>query len=136
MKRCLVVDDSDMIRRVARRILESLGFQIQEAENGQEALKLCAEAMPDFILVDWHMPGMGAMDLLRAFRRASDGNTAHIVYCTTENDREDISRALEAGADDYLLKPFDREALSMKFARTSRTLDRNAQEIMAGARPA
>jgi two-component system chemotaxis response regulator CheY len=133
MKRCLVVDDSDVIRRVARRILESLGFQIQEAENGQEALKLCAEAMPDFILLDWHMPGgMGAMDLLRAFRRASDGNTAHIVYCTTDNDREDISRALEAGADDYLLKPFDREALTMKFATSSRTLDR-AQEIMAGA---
>jgi two-component system chemotaxis response regulator CheY len=92
--------------------------------------------MPDFILLDWHMPGMAAMDLLRALRGASDGNTAHIVYCTTENDREDISRALEAGADDYLLKPFDREALSMKFARTSRTLDRNAQDIMAVARPA
>jgi two-component system, chemotaxis family, chemotaxis protein CheY len=117
MKRCLVVDDSDVIRRVARRILESLGFQIEEAENGQEALKRCGEAMPDSILLDWHMPGMGVMELLRALRRGPDGHKAHIVYCTTENDRHDISRALAAGADDYLIKPFERAALSAKFIR-------------------
>lgn len=116
MKWCLVVDDSDVIRKVARRILEDLGGQIQEAENGQEALKLCRHAMPDFILLDWHLPGVGAIDLLRALRRARDGNRAHIVYCTTENDREDISRAFEAGADDYLIKPFEHESLSAKFA--------------------
>jgi two-component system chemotaxis response regulator CheY len=115
MKRCLVVDDSDVIRRVARRILESLGFQIEEAENAQEALKHCGEAMPDSILLDWHMPGMGAMELLRAVRRASEGNKPYIVYCTTENDRHDISRALAAGADDFLIKPFERESLSAKF---------------------
>ena len=120
MKWCLVVDDSDVVRRVAGRILENLGCQILEAENGQEALKLCRQSMPDFILVDWHMPGMGAMDLLKALRLAPDGDRAGIVYCTTENDREDISRALEAGADDYLMKPFDRESLSAKFAVTVR----------------
>jgi two-component system, chemotaxis family, chemotaxis protein CheY len=120
MKWCLVVDDSDVVRRVAGRILENLGCQILEAENGQEALKLCRQSMPDFILLDWHMPGMGAMELLKALRREPDGDKAGIVYCTTENDREDISRALEAGADDYLMKPFDRESLSAKFAVTVR----------------
>jgi two-component system chemotaxis response regulator CheY len=131
MKRCLVVDDSDVIRKVARRILESLGIQVQEAESGQEALSLCGGTMPDYILLDWHMPGMGAMDLLRAVRRMPDGNKPYIVYCTTENDREDISRALEVGADDYLMKPFEREALSSKFALTSRPFDRHAP----GSRP-
>jgi two-component system chemotaxis response regulator CheY len=136
MKSCLVVDDSEVIRRVARRILESLGFQIQEAENGQEALKLCGQAMPAFILLDWHMPGMAAMHLLRALRRAPDGNKAYIVYCTTENDRQDISRALEAGADDFLLKPFERESLSVTLAKASRSLDRDAQGGAPGTRPA
>ena len=120
MKWCLVVDDSDVVRRIARRILEDLGYQIQEAENGAEAMKHCRHAMPDFILLDWHMPGVQAMDLLRALRRAPDGNTAYIVYCTTENDRDDISRAFQAGADDYLMKPFDRESLSAKFAAIAR----------------
>jgi two-component system chemotaxis response regulator CheY len=136
MKRCLVVDDSDVIRRVARRILESLGFQIQEAASGQEALELCGKSMPDFILLDWHMPGMGAMDLLMALRRTPDGNKAHIVYCTTENDRDDISRALDVGADDYLMKPFERESLSVKFAKTSRPFDPNTQGVRSGMLPA
>ena len=117
MKWGLVVDDSDVIRRVARRILEDLGFQIQEAANGQEALARCQQAMPDLILLDWHMPGMGAVALLRALRLTPKGSNPYILYCTTENDRDDISRALEAGADDYLLKPFERESLTVKLAK-------------------
>jgi two-component system, chemotaxis family, chemotaxis protein CheY len=120
MKWCLVVDDSDVIRKAARSILEDLGYQILEAETRQEALECCRKAMPDIVLLDWHMPETDALDLLRTLRRAPEGEKAYIVYFTTENDREDISRAFEAGANDYLMKPFDRESLSAKFAWIAR----------------
>ena len=116
MKRCLIVDDSSVIRKVARLILESQNFEIAEAEDGQEALDLCAEKTPDVILLDWHMPGMGATEFLTAIRLSHAKKRPYIVYCTTENDPDDLSRAYAAGADDYILKPFNRAALVGKFS--------------------
>ncbi len=114
MKHCLVVDDSDVIRKVAKRILEDLYFTSTEAENGQEALERCRRAMPDVILVDWHMPVMSGIDFVKALRASPQGREPVVLYCTTENDPDDIMRAVETGADDYILKPFDRESIAEK----------------------
>lgn len=117
MKRCLVVDDSSVIRKVARHILESMRYEVTEAENGREAFDACQSATPpDVVLLDWHLPVMSAMEFLSALRLAHCARRPFIVYCTTENDPSDIARAFSAGADDYLMKPFDRASLIDKFA--------------------
>jgi two-component system chemotaxis response regulator CheY len=114
MKNCLVVDDSDVIRKVARRILESMNFQCTEAENGQEGVERCKASVPDMVLLDWNMPVMSGLEFLGALRLANLDRKPFVVYCTTENDPVDISKAIAAGADDYMLKPFDREAIESK----------------------
>ncbi|MDB5597804.1 MAG: CheY protein [Hyphomicrobiales bacterium] len=115
MKQVLVVDDSSVIRKVARRILESLHFEITEAENGQIGLEACALAMPDAILLDWNMPVMDGYEFLRELRRMPGGMTPKVVFCTTENDIAHIARAIHAGADEYIMKPFDRQIVVSKF---------------------
>lgn len=114
MRHCLVVDDSSVIRKVARRILEDLGFSVDEAEDGSEALEMCRQAMPDLILLDWNMPILGGVEFLSALRAEPDGRKPKVVFCTSENDVAHIARAMRAGADDYILKPFDREIVEAK----------------------
>ena len=114
MSTCLVVDDSRMIRRVASRILKDLKFETSEAENGQDALDKCRIDMPDAILLDWNMPVMSGMDFLRALREANLERRPRIVFCTTENGMAHIRAAIDAGADEYIMKPFDRDTLESK----------------------
>lgn len=116
MRRCLIVDDSSVVRKIARAILEGMGYQVSEAENGKEALESCKSNPPDAILLDWHMPVMGAHEFLSALRVQTSGRRPYIVYLTTENDFADISRAYTAGADAVVMKPFDRASLEEKFA--------------------
>jgi two-component system chemotaxis response regulator CheY len=117
VKSCLVVDDSRVIRMVARRILEQLGFQIAEAEDGKKALEACQKKMPDAILLDWNMPVMTGIEFLRALRKTSGGATPVVVFCTTENDMSRIREAIEAGANEYIMKPFDRDILEAKLVQ-------------------
>lgn len=114
MKTCLVVDDSKVIRKVARHILETLGFEVSEAGDGREALDSCLAAVPDVILLDWNMPVMSGMDFLRALRDTALASRPKVVFCTTENGMAYIRAAIEAGADEYVMKPFDRETLESK----------------------
>ena len=114
MKTCLVVDDSRVIRKVARRILEGLGFEIAEAADGVEAMAWCRTAMPEAILLDWNMPVMDGLSFLRELRREPDGHEPVVVFCTVENDVEHIGQALDAGADEYIMKPFDGDILEDK----------------------
>jgi two-component system chemotaxis response regulator CheY len=116
VKSCLVVDDSRVIRKVARRILEDLGFETAEAGDGAEALAWCRTAMPDAVLLDWNMPVMDGIAFLRELRQEKDGRRPVVVFCTVENDIEHIGQALEAGADEYIMKPFDSEILEAKLA--------------------
>jgi two-component system chemotaxis response regulator CheY len=113
--KCLVVDDSAVIRKVARRILESMQFTIIEAEDGSKALDVCAMTMPDAILLDWNMPVMDGYEFLKVLRKAQNGDKPKVVFCTTENDVAHIARAMHAGADEYIMKPFDRDILVSKF---------------------
>lgn len=114
MKTCLVVDDSKVIRKVARHILETLNFQVSEAGDGREALDSCLQDAPDVILLDWNMPVMSGMDFLRALRESPVARRPKVVFCTTENGMAYIRAAIEAGADEYVMKPFDRETLESK----------------------
>jgi len=114
MKSFLVVDDSRVIRNVARRILEAFGFKISEAADGQQALDACKAAMPDGILLDWNMPVMDGIQFLRALRATPGGNAPVVLFCTTETDMSKIQQAIEAGANEYIMKPFDSEIVESK----------------------
>ena len=114
MKSCLIVDDSKVIRKVARHILETLDFAVDEAEDGRVALDRCGAAMPDVILLDWNMPVMSGMEFLRALRTSDVSPQPKVVFCTTENDIAHIRAAIDAGADEYVMKPFDRDTLQAK----------------------
>jgi two-component system chemotaxis response regulator CheY len=111
---CLIVDDSRIIRKVARRIIEGLGYEVDEAADGAEALAYCIGAMPDVVLVDWNMPVMDGITFLRRLRTAPGGDRPKVLFCTIETRPERIAEALAAGADDYVMKPFDGEILQSK----------------------
>jgi len=119
MKRCLIVDDSEVIRKAARHYIECLNYEVVEAESGQQALSQCKQRMPDVIVLDWRMPGMTTLEFLSALRLSGGAKRPFVLYCTTENDPADISRAFMAGADHYMLKPFDRASLESKFIETN-----------------
>jgi two-component system chemotaxis response regulator CheY len=116
MKTCLIVDDSRIIRKVARRIVEELGFVVSEAADGAEALAYCRSEMPEAVLVDWNMPVMDGISFLRHLRKEPGGDQPTVLFCTVETDPERILEALGAGADEYVMKPFDGDILESKFA--------------------
>ncbi|OHC75698.1 MAG: two-component system response regulator [Rhodospirillales bacterium RIFCSPLOWO2_12_FULL_58_28] len=117
MKTCLIVDDSKVIRMVARKILQELKFETVEAADGKAALDSCKSKMPEAVLLDWNMPIMSGIEFLREMRALPGGNTPVVVFCTTENDIEHIQEAIEAGANEYIMKPFDSEIIQAKFAQ-------------------
>ena len=115
MKTCLVVDDSSVVRKIGRRILEEMGFEITEAEDGAKALDACKRAMPDAVLLDWNMPVMDGYEFLGHLRRMPGGDEPKVVFCTTENGIDHIERALDGGANEYIMKPFDKDIVADKF---------------------
>jgi two-component system chemotaxis response regulator CheY len=111
----LVVDDSRAMRMVLRRMLVELGFTVQEAPDGPEALEILASGvMPDLMLIDWHMPQMQGIELVTALRSADVDYSGRIVMVTTETEVAQITRALDSGADEYLMKPFTSDAVTEK----------------------
>ncbi len=114
---CLVVDDSRVVRKVARRILEANGFDVTEAADGQQALDTCRLAMPDCVLLDWNMPVVDGISFLRNLRSEFGPDKPPVVFCTTENDLDHIEQAITAGAQEYIMKPFDEEILIGKFTQ-------------------
>jgi two-component system chemotaxis response regulator CheY len=114
-KTCLVVDDSRVVRKVARRIAEELGFECTEAEDGQKAYDACRQSMPDAILLDWNMPVMDGMEFLAKLREMKNGKHPKVIFCTIESKPKNIQKALKAGANEYIVKPFDSEIIKAKF---------------------
>ncbi len=114
---CLVVDDSRVVRRVARRMLESRGFLVQEAEDGEKALQSCRAQLPDAVLLDWNMPVMNGLEFLQALREQFGPDKPPVVFCTTETDMKFIERAIAAGAQEFIMKPFDEDILFGKFSQ-------------------
>lgn len=117
MKSCLIVDDSKVIRMVAKKILQELEFQTAEAEDGQVAFDACKKEMPDAILLDWNMPVMDGIQFLRELRQMPGGDGPVVVFCTIENDVDHIRTAMESGANEYIMKPFDSEIIQSKFSQ-------------------
>ena len=115
MKTCLVVDDSAVVRKTARQILEGLDFRVLEAEDGEKALQACKRSLPEVILLDWNMPVMDGYDFLGHLRSMPGGHAPKVVFCTTENGIDHISQALRAGANEYIMKPFDKDIITAKF---------------------
>ena len=113
---CLVVDDSRTVRKLARRILEAHDYAVTEAEDGRRALEACRAALPDGVLLDWNMPVMNGIEFLRALRAEFGPDRPVVLFCTTETEMRFITEALEAGAQEYIMKPFDAEILLGKFA--------------------
>ena len=113
-KLCLVVDDSRVIRKVSRKIAISLGYDVLEAENGEEALARCQQRMPDLVLTDWQMPVMSGIDFVTQLRAIPTARVPTVVFCTSKGAATDIHQGIAAGADDYVIKPFDEATLKFK----------------------
>lgn len=107
----LVVDDSGIVRRVARRICEDLSFAVEEAEDGNAALDLCRRSMPDGVLVDETMPNVDGLVFTEQLRRLRGGEHPKVILLVAELDAATAVRARRSGVDQTILKPFDRPLL-------------------------
>lgn len=117
MKSCLIVDDSRVIRKVARQIFEASGFECEEAEDGKIALTACQNKTFTVVLLDWNMPVMDGIEFLRALRQLPNGSSPVVIFCTTENDLSHIQEALASGANEYIMKPFDADIVRSKLCQ-------------------
>lgn len=113
----MVVDDSGVVRKISRKILEGFSFEVIEAEDGQVALDMAEKNLPKIIFLDWNMPVMNGLEFLQAFRKKHDANEVKVIFCTTENDIIKIMTAMEAGANEYIMKPFDEEIIKTKLTQ-------------------
>ncbi len=113
----LLVDDSRTIRNIQKKVLAQLGFEeIEEAADGVQALEKYKENKPDLMLVDWNMPNMDGITLIKTIRQTD--KEIPLIMCTTEAEKTRIIEALKAGVNNYVVKPFTAEALSEKINQT------------------
>jgi two-component system, chemotaxis family, chemotaxis protein CheY len=130
---CLLIDDSDVIRKVMRLTIEDLGYQVDEAPTTNEALARCRMAMPTLVVLDWHIPGSSTLEFLAAFRSMPGAKTAKVLYVVTNNDPLDVGRAIAAGANDHMMKPFARVTLEAKIAHLTTTTQIASTELDTNA---
>ena len=116
-KICLIVDDSRVIRKVSSKIATSLGYTVIEAQDGEEALARCKKSMPDLVLTDWQMPEMDGIEFVTALRAIPTSHAPTVVFCTSKGTAKDVHQGIRAGADDYIVKPFEESTLKAKLER-------------------
>ena len=114
---CLIVDDSRVVRKISRQIVESFGYKVIEAENGEEALARCNADAPDLVLLDWDMPVMTGIEFIKKLRALDLPHRPKAVFCTSRSESVDIYQGIEAGADEYVTKPFNEASLKAKLER-------------------
>lgn len=114
MKKCLIVDDSREDRQIAARYLRNFGFLIKQAGNGDEALTMCRQDMPDIILVDHLMPKVDGLEFLKKLKKTRGGTRPVVLFCSGQGDRAALGNALWQGAAECLVKPFDADLLNFK----------------------
>lgn len=114
MKKCIIADDARVVRMVSAKILENLGFEVVEVEDGEEALEELEEKLPDLLILDWKMPVVDGIDVMRRVKKMEDGDKVKIIFCSAVCDLEKIQSVLNEGADDYIIKPFDHDIIQSK----------------------
>lgn len=114
--KAMVVDDSRAIRMILTKTLTELGFEVEQAASGNEALSMLngQRAAPSLILVDWNMPGISGIDFVREVRGDAAAASTALVMVTTETSLAQMTTALEAGANEYVMKPFNKEVIADK----------------------
>lgn len=131
-KHCLIIDDSEVIREIGARIATDLGFDAESVESAAAAIEHCSERHTNVVLLDWDLPSMGALDFLRGAVELGEERRPEIILCATENDPQQFTLARAAGARHHILKPFDRDAVALKFAEVG-LIDHAAQPNMQAA---
>ena len=115
--RALVIDDGKVVRRILSKLVEEYGFETFDAEDGADALKVLENiGTVDLMLVDWNMPNMNGLEFVKEVRKNDAHAAAKIMMVTTESEMDNVIQALEAGADEYVMKPFTKESINEKLA--------------------
>lgn len=122
IQKVLVVDDSRLQRRILVASLKRWGFTVVEADSGEEALDLCRQGLPDLVLSDWVMPGMGGLEFCRAFREMEKDQYTYFILLTSKSEKQEVARGLDAGADDFLIKPLEADELRARISAGARIL--------------
>ena len=115
MKKILIVDDEVDVLMVLEKRLTAVGFEVIKSSDGNTAVQMAQQHHPDLIIMDVNMPIMDGYEFLGNLRRMPGGDQPKVVFCTTENDVAHIARALHAGANEYIMKPFDKDIVTAKF---------------------
>lgn len=123
IRKVLVVDDSRLQRRILVASLRKWGFDVVEAESGEAAIALCADTPPDLVVSDWIMPGMGGLEFCRTFRALNTEQYSYFILLTSKSEKQEVARGLDAGADDFLIKPLEADELRARISAGARTLD-------------
>ena len=116
MAKCLIADDSKIIRMLMSKIMGNLGFEVLEAEDGEEVVELCQLNEPDLIIMDYRLPVMEGIDALYKIRSLRLEKQPKVMFCSSLIELDKIREALDGGADDYVMKPFDEEIIISKLA--------------------
>ena len=116
MAKCLIADDSKIIRMLMSKIMGNLGFEVLEAEDGEEVVELCQLNEPDLIIMDYRLPVMEGIDALYKIRILRLEKQPKVMFCSSLIELDKIREALDGGADDYVMKPFDEEIIISKLA--------------------
>ncbi|MGF1545452.1 MAG: response regulator [Parvularculaceae bacterium] len=115
MKSCVIIEDSEVIREIASRIVKEFGVEPIEADSASAGLEICRERQVDVAMLDWDLPSMGALDFLRGAAELDPAKKPQIVLCATENDAKQFALARAAGAAHHLLKPYDQRSIARTF---------------------
>ncbi|MBR1604749.1 MAG: response regulator [Alphaproteobacteria bacterium] len=114
MAKCLIADDSRVIRLLLSKIISKLGFSVIEAEDGEDVVELTQTQEPDLIIMDWNLPVLEGIDALYKIRELNLAKTPKVIFCSSSSDMDRINQAIEGGADDYIIKPFDEDIIAVK----------------------
>jgi two-component system chemotaxis response regulator CheY len=116
--RAIIIDDSRAMRLIVGRVLREIGFEVVEAANGREGLQVLKEPpVPDVALIDWNMPEVNGYDFVRAVRADRSFDKLRLMMVTTETELEQVAKALQAGADEYVMKPFTKDQVLEKLSK-------------------
>lgn len=114
MTSCIIADDSKIIRMLLSKIMNNFGYEVTEVENGEELLSQCAKNMPNLIICDWNMPLVDGIDVLLKIRSDKKIKQPLFIFCSYITDTNIIAQALNAGADDFIMRPFDEDIIASK----------------------